>query len=296
MLHQDISDISLRHLSSIGLNSEDKPFQYKYGSTIKSLLVNDRIDMEVTFISSSVFHITLPSGDYNQAIFNDLYFGLIRIEEQCKNLEYLIKSDAQAAWLLVTAYYASYFMVNDISKANGRFTTNLNQLEYESILATQPKSFRDTITAESNNPFYVLVEHGDMSGEIQLTLRKSSPKPHQVAWSNFSQIANKIKISDDRLTYLLLLKSIVSPEDNGWEYPSNVRNAWNYSQPNYFGDKGSEIAKTFCSIIKSPESTFKWARNNNLKPTYENLAASIAYVYHTLRLSHRLIIERLKII
>jgi hypothetical protein len=295
MLQADILSISLSHLSAIGLRSEDKPQKYKYGQTVKSILSDSSTHREVSFLSPSLLQITIATGDYTQAMFNDLYFGHMRISAQCKNLEYLLNSNAQPAWALVTAYYAAYFMVNDISKANGRFVTNLSENDFVGILSTQQPSFRSTVTVETNNPFFVTVDHGQMSGEITLTLKKASPKPHQIAWSNFSQIANKIKICDERLTYLTLLKSIVSSEGSDWETPSAVRNTWNYSQSNYFGEKGDEIGRTFSSIIRSSKSTFSWARNNNLKPSRENLAASIAYVYYTLKLSHRAIIERLKI-
>lgn len=295
MLNADISSISLSHLAAIGLRNEDKPRQYKYSHTVKNILSDVGYNREVLFLSTNLLQITIAVGDYTQAIFNDLYFGHIRISEQCKNLEHLIKSNAQPAWILVSAYYAAYFMANEISKANGSFVTNLSEVDFSGILETQTKSFRETVIVESNNPFFVTVEHGKMSGEIILTLRKSSPKPHQIAWSNFNSILNKIKIRDERLTYLILLRSIVSSDGSGWETPSTVRNIWNYSQSNYFGEKGDEIGKTFTSIIKSPDSTFRWARNNNLKPSQENMAASIAYVYHTLKLSHHGIIKRLNI-
>lgn len=295
MLEADILNMSLSHLSAIGLRSEDKPQQYKYGHTVKSVLSDASAHREVSFLGPNLLQITIAAGEYTQAIFNDLYFGHRRISEQCKNLEYLLNSNAQPAWVLITAYYAAYFMVNDISKVNGRFVANLSEADFLRILSTQQPSFQNTVTVEANNPFFVTVEHGEMSGEVTLTLKKSSPKPHQIAWSNFSQIANGIKITDERLTYLTLLKSIISSEGSGWETPSAVRNAWNYSQSNYYGEKGDEIAKTFSSIIKSPKSAFNWARNNNLKPSLENLAASVAYVYHTLKLSHGAIINRLKI-
>lgn len=295
MLAADILSLSLSHLSAIGLSSQDMPQPYKYSHTVKGILGDPSSYREVCFLGPNLLQITLAASEYTQAIFNDLHFGNRRISEQCKNLEHLLQSNAQPAWVLVTAYYAAYFMANDISKANGRFVTNLNEAEFFGILATQQPTFQSTVTVEANNPFFVTVEHGQMSGEIVLTLKKSSPKPHQIAWSNFSQIANRIKISDDRLTYLTLLKSITSSEESGWETPSTVRNTWNYSQSNYYGDKGNEIGKLFSSIIKSPKSTFSWARNNNLKPSQENLAASIAYVYHTLKLSHQAIINRLQI-
>ncbi|MEK8047088.1 hypothetical protein [Ideonella margarita] len=287
--------MSLSHLSAIGLRGEDKPQQYRYGHTVKSILSDASAHREVSFIGPNLFQITIAAGEYTEAIFNDLYFGSQRINQQCRNIECLLDSNAQSAWILVTAYYAAYFMANDISKVNGRFIINLSEADFLGILSAQQPSLQNGVTVEANNPFFVIAEHGQMSGEIVLTLKKSSPKPHQIAWSNFSQIAGKIKITDERLTYLTLLQSIVSAGNSGWETPSTVRNTWNYSQSNYYGEKGDEVGKIFSSIIKSPKSAFSWARNNNLKPSRENLAASVAYVYHILKLSHYAIINRLKI-
>lgn len=295
MLEADISRVSLSHLSAIGLRNDDKPKDYKYSHTIKNSLIDTNGFREIEFLGSNVIQIKILVSDYLQALFNDLYFGNKRIVEQCKNLEYLLGSNAQPAWVLVTAYYAAYFIVNDISKANGRFVMNLSGDEFLGILSTQPLSFQNTITVEANNPFFVTVEHSDMSGEILVKLNKSSPKPHKIAWSNFSQIINKIKIDDARIAYLSLLKEIVSSEGSPWENPSAVRNVWNYSYSNYYSEKGNDVGRVFLSIIRSSGSTFRWARNNNLKPTPENLAASIAYVYYTLKLSHESIIERLMI-
>lgn len=295
MLETDISKVSLSHLSAIGLRSDDKPKSYKYSHTVKNALIDTSGFREIEFLGSNFIQIRILASDYLQALFNDLHFGNKRIVEQCKNLEYLLGSNAQPAWVLVTAYYAAYFIVNDISKANGRFVMNFNKEEFLGILSTQPLSLQNAIAVEENNPFFVVIEHSDMSGEILVKLNKSSPKPHKIAWSNFSQIINKIKIEDARLAYLSLLREIVSSEGSSWGTPSAVRNIWNYSNSNYYSEKGNDIGKVFSSIIKSSSSTFRWAMNNNLKPTQENMAASIAYVYYTLKLSHKLIIERLKI-
>lgn len=295
MLEKDILKVSLSHLDALGLKEQDKPKSYQYSNTVKSIINDLSAHRELSFISSKLFQIKISASDYKSAIFNDLYFGDIRIKEQCKNLQHLLDSQAKPAWTLVTAYYAAYFMASDISKANGKFVTNLSEDEFKRLLSNEPLSFQDTVKVESNNPFFLSVEHGEMTGDITLIFRRSSPKPHKIAWHNFSQITDKINITDERLTYLTLLKSIISSGSSGWQTPSAVRNTWNYSQANYFGEKGDDVGRTFSSIIRSPKSTFNWARNNNLKPSNENLAASIAYVYHTLRPSHQALINRLKI-
>jgi hypothetical protein len=295
MLQDDILNLSLGHLSTIGFSGKDKPHQFQYGNTIKDVICDISSYRDISLYGHSRIQITVPAGDYTQAIFNDLHFGHVRIKEQCKNLTCPLEANAQPAWVLITAYYAAYFMVNEISKINGKHVVNLNRKELETVLSAQSPSTQNSIEIEDNNSFFVTVGHAQAFGEIILSLKKSFPRPHQIAWANFGQLVNKLKINDERVAYHLLLRSLVSDSGSGWETPSAVRNTWNYSQSNYFGPKGDEIGKTFSSIIKSPKSTFGWARNNNLKPTIENMAASIAYVYHTLNLSYQAIISRLRI-
>jgi len=294
MLHAEISKLALTHLYGIGLSANDKPRTYQPSNTIKGLVTNSN-SYNVLYLSPSLLEITIPTSDYNNAMFNDLYFGNIRVTEQCKNLEHLINSDAHPAWVLVTAYYAAYFMVNETSKANGRFVINIEDKDFNQLLSNLSKTQRSTITVENYNSFFVTVDAGQMMGDVTLTLKKSSPKPHQIAWSNFSQIVNKIKIEDQRLKYLSLLKSILSPDTDAWKNPSVIRNNWNYAQANYFGEKGLTEGSLFNTLIKSETSTYGWAKNNNLKPSVENLAASISFIYYILKAAQAEIIKRLHI-
>lgn len=298
MLQKEIAQIPLSHLAAIGFKSSDKPKEYKYSNTLKKSLVDQHINKDINIISAGILEISISVDDYISAVFNDLYFGTIRINEQCKNVDQLIKAPSQAAWVLVTAYYAAYFMASDIAKASGRFIVNFGEEELRELLS-QTSSPSVVVPIESHNTFFIVAEHGDMTGDILLRMRKVAAKPHQVVWSNFNDIVNKVKIDDRRLKHLSLLKSILSSSADinaGWEQPSRVRNTWNYSQVNYFGSQGNELAKTFTSIIKSESSTFRWADSNILKPTDANITASIAYIYHLLRLAHMGMMQRLQLV
>lgn len=294
MLHEDIAEVSLKALTSAGFKNTDRPARYRQSHNLKSVITSNLPGRQIEVETAGMIFITVSIGDYIEAVFNDLHYGQVRIEQQRRNVAHLVNGGAQAAWMLVTAYYAAYFCANDLSKANGRFVTTLEDTEYSDLLSHAP-ALMATATVETYNTFVVTAEPGGMSGEVLLTLRKSSPKPHQLAWANLSQVINKIKINDERFLALTLFKSIISPERNGWDSPSTIRNTWNYNHPRYFDEQGTAIARTFFSTISSEKSAYRWAQNNNLRPSDENIAASIAYIYHTLCGAHKAFAQRLLI-
>lgn len=294
MLQVDIAALSTTHLSGLGLVPGNRPERYSFADTVKNTLVSSSTSKTVTIVSSNSLELTLGKNEYLSSLITELHFGLTRITEQCRALQNLLDSNAQPAWILVTAYYACYFIANDLAKCTGRFIVNFTPEDFSSIVSGLPPSQADLIQLEGSTPFIALVSHGAMSGEVTLSLRKSSPKPHKLAWSNFQQILNAISINDVRIKYLDLLKNIAGAQ-NGWNNPSDIRNSWNYAQSNYYGPKGNDLAKTFNSIIRSNKSAYGWAGNNNIKPTPENIPTSIAFLFHTLKEAHEILVKRLAI-
>jgi hypothetical protein len=292
MLQTDIAALSVTHLSGLGLSPESRPERYSFADTVKNTLTSAAVPKTVVILSSNTLELTLAKNDYLFSLLTELHFGVTRIAEQCRALQSLVEKNAQSAWTLVTAYYACYFIANDLAKCAGRFIINFSPDDLSDIVTGLPPSQSNLIQLDGPTPFMALVSHGEMSGEVTLSLRKSSPKPHKLAWSNFQQILNAIRINDARAKHLDLLKNIAGAQ-NGWNSPSDIRNAWNYSQANYYGPKGDDLAKTFNSAIRSNKSAYGWAGNNNIKPTPENIPTSIAYLFHTLKAAHDLLIQRL---
>ncbi|MDB5790020.1 MAG: hypothetical protein JWQ80_44 [Massilia sp.] len=292
MLHDDIASLSLTHLSGLGLDPADRPDRFSFADTIKNTLVDGVVHKDILQCTSTELELSCAKSDYLEAVLTELHFGNIRIEEQCKNLGALIVAEAQPAWILVTTYYACYFMANDLAKASGQFIINISKDDFLGMLSGQPPSISGAMQVEGYTPFSVTVSHGEMSGEVNLLMRKNGSKPHQLAWHNFARLLAKLSVSDSRFKHVELLKAISLAKD-GWGNPSDVRNTWNYTQSNYYGEKGRGLAKTFSSVIRADGSAFAWAGNNTLKPTEENVVASIAYLYHILRGAHSALIRRL---
>lgn len=298
MPHTEIANISFRHLKAVGLRPDDKPARYSHAAAMKATLISEACVNEVDVVGASSIHIVMSKSDYVAAIINELYFGAKRVATQCENVRQLDAVNAQAAWLVVTAYYACFFIANDIARASGRFTINLSHDELSAILRSSKCSNSKGMVPEANNSFFANVKIGEMDGEVQLELRKHASKPHLIAWSNFHELIRAaIKyISDDdsRIKHFHLIEKLLSG-DGRWERPSSVRNTWNYTSAMYFAEYGDIDAKLFRSLIKSEKSCLGWGQNNLLYPDQKNLCASIAYLFHILKMAHGRILDRLSI-
>ncbi|WP_141213261.1 hypothetical protein [Janthinobacterium sp. PC23-8] len=294
MIHEDIAGVSFTHLSGLGLDPSDLPDQFSFADTIKNTLSDGVVSKAIVSCTSTELEMSVAKSDYLSAVLTELHFGKVRIAEQCLSLSALIEAGAHPAWILVTAYYACYFISNDIAKGSGTFIMNFSEDEFRGILADEPPSIRNAMIVDKSTPFYVVASHGDMSGEVNLLFRKHGGKPHQLAWNSFHRLLNKISVNDSRIKYLELMKQIAKGSD-GWCNPSDIRNTWNYIKSNYYGDKGRDLAKNFTSIIRSRGSAHAWAGSVTLKPTEQNIPASVAYLYHSLCRAHDVLVSRLKI-
>ena len=57
-----------------------------------------------------------------------------------------------------------------------------------------------------------------------------------------------------------------------------MRNRWNYTNANYYGQLGEEHAKVFAKQALSEKGCYSWAATKRLSPDEKNIATSIAFV------------------
>lgn len=288
MIHNEITGIAYRHINSLDVDFGKIDRKYTSANTLKSLILTGICEIK----PQNTIEVTVSDSEYMESLLSELYFGNIRIREQIKSIGLL--TTTQPAWLLVTVYYACYFLVTDLSKASGRHILNFSDDDLNHLLSNATTTVEHTITVQSNNSFFVKVTQGEYLGEVKLSLKYGGGKPHHIAWQNFRDTLSGIKVNDTRTNFLVLLKNILASEKN-WQTPSAIRNTWNYSTTTLFGSHGTSVAKTFSSIISSADSTYSWANKNTLKANDENLAASVAFIYFLLEKSHFDLINRLQL-
>lgn len=286
MIQEDLAKQVLKKLSGFDIFHHINNKNYYFKDTLKQCLLDNINSGGSTVIieSSNELKIQISKDEFKTALFSDFYFGHIRIKEQCNNLNNLINSGSQVSWVITTAYYACYFMAVEIAKLYGEFIVNFSKGELTKILCNSENINNLSIIPEGNNSFKVFVKLPEYDGGnfLDLQMMKEGSKPHQIVWINLYKIINKLKVNDSLLPHKNLLLAICDSNKNRWKLPSTIRNEWNYTYANYYASRGSELGKSFLSIIKNSESAMRWGNLRTLHPTEENITASIAYLYHCL--------------
>ncbi|AZN32541.1 hypothetical protein EJ103_07335 [Pseudoalteromonas sp. Xi13] len=292
MISQALTNKVLKSLSSLNYTYGDNPTRYSFSGTFKESLINNHVDKEVSVISSSVLEVKMKKSDYLSAIITDLFFGKERVERQNQNIQSQIESDQQAAWILVSTYYASYFLACDIAKLSGQFITNLTASNIQSLLSNTVEGNPSSFKSDSDASLAITVSLSEFQNEVCLRLARTAAKPHKVAWHNLYGVFREVKVESNEIS-LHRFKDIISSDSTKWRLPSTVRNEWNYSAINLYGVKGDKLASDFIKMLKSPGSSIKRFSNNTLHPSEENITSSIGYVYEVLNISYTNIIKKI---
>lgn len=282
MIQEDLANQIFKNLSRLNLSPSTNNRDYHFKDTLKKCLLDSIGESVVTIESSNKLKIEIKSEEFKIALFSDFHFGYIRIREQIKNVNNLIASKSQVAWVLITTYYACYFMAVEIAKLHGEFIINFSNEELNSILSNSQNTDNIVVSSEINNSFKVYVKMSEYENIIDLHLIKEGAKPHKIVWANLFSIIKRLEINDSLLCHKNLLMDICDSNNNRWKFPNTIRNEWNYSYANYYSDRGTELGDTFLSIIKNSNSAMRWANVRKLEPNENNVTASIAYLYHCL--------------
>ena len=255
---------------------------YAYKDSIKNSLLDPANLLIYNFTSGiDAFSVEIPSNTYKDSLFSDYFFGRERIAQQKLNLETQLANGSQAAWVLVTCYYASFFMATEIAKLCGNYMINFSTEDMH-ILFSQSSAPLNVVLKESNYGYQVKTGYSDFDKKIKLSFYKKSPRPHVETWKNLTDIVRSLTPDDSKAHFKTLFLSICDSEDERWDLPSKIRNDWNYRYANYYGEKGNSLGEVFYKNIKSHDSSVLWASRRAIQPHQQNIVASLSFIYYSL--------------
>lgn len=283
-MHQLIQNPIKKILDSYSMRATISTFEPKINSTLKKSLrfmINGSRE-------KNYFIITLSMEDFRDAICNDFFFNYKRIQNHKLNLNSLLISEANKthpAWIVVTTYYACYYMALDLNRLAGNFLITFQKEEMDSIFKEIRFDSHIPFKDPKSTSFNAYVKKTD-NNEIEIKFSIASGKSHSLVWQYLKDNFFKSKINDGDSNQLYLMEKkiisrILSGED-GWLSPSQVRNKWNYQELNLYDDEGLNESKIFLKILKEDNYAYKWILNRFLHPTNENHVASIAFLYQYL--------------
>lgn len=282
MLSEKLFSKTLKLISQHALSPQPGK-EYRSKDTIKNVLLDPVNYLTFDINELSFFSVELSSDIYGDALFSDYYFGLIRINEQIKNLSIQIENTCQISWVLVTSYYAAFFMATEITKLCGSFIINFSADDMREIISRSSGPVNSSINLDDSNYGYqATLRNSDYDKRVKIHFQKKSPRVHVEVWKNIADIVRKLDLDDNGNQLRELFLNICDGDDERWHKPSRIRNDWNYRHAHYYGEKGQELGEVFFRNIKSYSSSLSWAGNRTLQPHEKNIVAALSYIYHVL--------------
>lgn len=277
-IHDHLQSICTKKIAAFLENTNRKNFgKVSYKDGLKFAILNEA-SIEVEVISNSSFAIYEGSSalpEINGAILTDsriceFIMGARRVSSQYSNIEKAKESSISSSWLLVTAYYCSFFAINEISRMYDKIPLGLDlndQRQLKTRLKGDPTKISQFIETNPSN-FIGKPKAG------KIVFESVGEKPHAAAWSNAKKIMKSI---NDEKGWHELANYIKLFEGSQWQSPSQTRNEWNYKYADYFSSRGELEAKTFKKLIGNLNGAGSWF--NSAKPTdAASNAASIAVI------------------
>ncbi|MCK6734350.1 hypothetical protein L8T14_13995 [Enterobacter bugandensis] len=282
MLPDKLFSRTIKAISQHSLSPEPGK-EYRSKDTIKEVLLDPGHDLIFDFGDLSSFSVELSSELYRDALFSDFHFGRVRIEEQVKNLQVQISNSCQTSWVLVTAYYAAFFMATEITKLCGRYIINFSNDDMKEIIRRSSNpSASSVVLNDSNYGYQAVLKNSQYDKRVKVYFEKKSPRVHVEVWKNIAEIVRRLDVEDEDVQLKELFLNICDEDDVRWHKPSRIRNDWNYRYSNYYGEKGQDLGEIFYRNIRSYGSSLSWAGNRTLQPHEKNIVASLSYIYHVL--------------
>lgn len=294
MIGKDIAHTVLNKSTALNLSPSGQTEAFEPSHNIKAFLTDINQLHSFDFIGPKEFSLEVDIEEYTEALFSDYYYSNFRIREQVKNIENLIETLSQIAWILVSVYYCNFFIANELSRLYGRYIVNFSIDDFRFIINnsnhTDPTGFISGL--QGNTTCTVEVTDGVGSNKLTIIFKLGSKRAHEAVWHNMGEIMDKVQVEDNMRHHKRIIKSIFC-KSSGWESPSKIRNDWNYRYPSYFSAEGNNLGLLFSSNISNKEQAYTWADFRGLNPSDENICASLAYIYHMLNESNNLISTRL---
>lgn len=270
---QVLSDTCTGKVSGLKSLSTTKKFkQLSFRHTLKYSILYDhaiRVDIESP-TSFSIYEgdALVPTSEgpaIAEARLTDFLLGGARVKAHYNDLIKLKTNRANVVWLLVTAYYCSFFSAVEILKLHDRIpisldTEDLAILRYRANGPSHAQFFQ-------NSPV-------NFSGRMKagkIVFDSSGEKPHGAVWGAMTSVLRTAFAKYDWPEVKKYLELVDSPSRN----PSHIRNKWNYKRADYFGSEGERLGQEFRKIVCNHAAASGWISRANLDSD-QSEACSIA--------------------
>ena len=269
---EKITQKILSHLTNIGYRSEKLTYSLNKTFSMKSVLSDSQSDIHIT--ETNTFLAKLDKRLYSECLQRDFAYGSLRVRSLCAWLRNQESSDLPSAWLLVSSYYAAFFIANEILRAGGRFIVYLDQSQLCAISDKAPSC----PFSLNKGTWCGKASEGD-PGEVKIRFNIRNGGHHEQVWIELTDMLSKAKdgMSTAGKASMDRFLQFLGENSARWPSPSVVRNEWNYSMPEFFGSVGESLAKEFRKRNGKVDLTLNWAKEKRIHLSEANEASGINY-------------------
>lgn len=261
------------------------------------VIEENEISIKHQNLSNLNFDAYIDIDGFNKIIKSEVSIEWIRIKEQINNIENLLRTKSQPAWIVVSVYYCCFFMANLISKVYGKSLVNFSgenlkelykRSNTESVISPDLRKAISEIS-DGNNNVYSMSFIADKDNEVvKVQFLKSGDQPHKFTWTNFKSILNQVgqgKCGGRAIPNIVFMKKICDSSEYRWPLPSQIRNDWNYSSTTSFATSGTQLAEDFIRFLKNPANIEMWETRmcHKTEGNEKDKLVSIAYMYLVLK-------------
>jgi len=245
---------------------------------LKSNLIEDPL-YSIQLVSGTSFKVAVSPADLSKSLLRDFLVGATRIEKQWSATK-ILAENSLTAWALVSAYYCSFFCAIESLRLCGTHSLSLTSDESSRLFSKAGGPHLATIKTHT-------VFRGRISDDLDsIGYTANGDKPHQATWRNLAADVFPI-VPNTETSWMDISKFIqMCSNKGGWEFPSDIRNRWNYRDSAYFSSLGESSSSPFLNLLlKEGSESSSWIRSKNGVRTESDCAASIAALTRLLHLA-----------
>ncbi len=273
LLKDAVSD----RLACVGFRREKLSDIPDPGDILKErILTGDKLEIDI--FSEDKFMVTISEQQYSRIVSASYWYSLHKIKEQRKLICSHSVKDIPIAWLLITAYYSSFYSAIELSRLFGLYNLNLSGEQCRAVVSQT--TFKETLQSGT----YLGGVDFESSGEVKITFsRQEKVKPHELAWKNMTSVLkfnNRNKLLDKKVKKFDLLNEIFNMQKRKLKMPNNIRNEWNYSIPNSYDPLFCQEVESIYEYIglEGSRDILNWANTNKKMNGKQNSVFSIFYI------------------
>lgn len=247
-----------KYLKEIDYKVSD--YTFSPTNTLKYTILEDP-SVSVNIYSKNAFYVQLNRMEFYEVLANTFYYNYARFNEQNNQIQYLLQSQS-SAWLLTTIYYSCFFAANEINNLHGVFNFSLTNDEKKKLISKNISMHHQEVKdfiIDGPNHFKGSAKVLTQDNTIQISFQSGGGKPHELTWKNLSEVL-KIGKRDRELglTQRIRIKNILANEHK-WKRPNQIRNEWNYAQPELYMDEGKIYKNTIIQYLGKFSEIKNWA-------------------------------------